>query len=183
MVHSARTLSSRTHFHEEEVPFVLHILSSLKQQACFRFHTLQERVSRWIKPPTTLLVLGMFADLTKSKSELLTENALLRQQLIILRRQVKRPVYRKTDRVLLVFLARMVRTWKQALFIIQPETLLRWHRELFRVFWKHKSKACASKPRLSHETITLIREMSANNRRLSGGAHPRGTPQTGYSGQ
>lgn len=106
----------------------------------------------------------MFADLTKSKSELLAENALLRQQLIILRRQVKRPVYRKTDRVLLVFLARMVRTWKQALFIIQPETLLRWHRELFRVFWKHKSKACASKPRLSHETITLIREMSANNR-------------------
>jgi putative transposase len=67
----------------------------------------------------------MFADLTKSKSELLAENALLRQQLIILRRQVKRPVYRKTDRVLLVFLARMVRTWKQALFLVQPETLLR----------------------------------------------------------
>jgi len=164
MVHSACTLSSRTYFHEEEVPFVLHILSSIKQQACFRFHTLQERVSRWIKPPTTLLVLGMFADLSKSKSELLAENALLRQQLIILRRQVKRPVYRKTERVLLVFLARMVQTWKQALFIIQPETLLHWHRELFREFWKHKSKASASKPRLSHETITLIREMSASNR-------------------
>jgi putative transposase len=157
-------LSPRTYFHEEEVPFVLHILLSIKQQACFRFHALQERVSRWIKPPTTFLVLGTFADLTRSKAELLAENALLRQQLIILRRQVKRPAYRKTDRVLLVFLARMVRTWKQALFIVQPETLLRWHSELFRVFWKHKSKACASKPRLSHETITLIREMSANNR-------------------
>ncbi len=72
--------------------------------------------------------------------------------------------FRKTDRVLLVFLARMVRTWKQALFIVQPETLLRWHRELFRVFWKHKSKARSSKPRLSHETIGLIREMAANNR-------------------
>src|SRR5205809_811721 len=66
--------------------------------------------------------------------------------------------------MLLVLLARMVRTWKQALFIIQPETLLRWHRGLFRVFWKHKSKACLSKPRLSRETITLIREMAANNR-------------------
>ncbi len=157
-------LSPRTYFHEEEVPFVLHILPSIKQQACFRFHTLQERVSRWIKPPTTFLVFGTFADLTRSKSELLAENALLRQQLIILRRQVKRPVYRKTDRVLLVFLARMVRTWKQALYIVQPETLLRGPRGLFRVFWKHKSKARASKPRLSHETITLIREMSANNR-------------------
>jgi putative transposase len=35
----------------------------------------------------------------------------------------------------------MLRTWKQALFIVQPETLLRWHRELFRLFWKHTSKA------------------------------------------
>ena len=143
---------------------MLYMLSSIKQHVCFRFHALQECVWRWIKPPTTFLVLGTFADLTRSKAELLAENALLRQQLIILRRQVKRPVYRKADRVLLVFLARMVRTWKQALFIVQPETLLGFHRELFRVFWKHKSKACASKPRLSHETITLIREMSANNR-------------------
>ncbi len=157
-------LSPRTYFHEEEVPFVLHILPSIKQQACVRFHALQERVSRWIKPSTTFLVLGTFADLTRNKAELLAENALLR-------RQVKRPVYQNTDRVFLVFLARMVRTWKQALFIVQPETLLRGPRGLFRVFWKHTSKARSSKPRLSHETITLIREMSANNRRLLGGAH------------
>jgi len=143
---------------------VLCIFPSIKQRVCFRLHALQERVWRWIKPLTTSLVPGTFADLTRGKAELLAENALLRHQLIILRRQIKRPVYRKTDRVLLVFLARMVRTWKQALFIVQPETLLRWHRELFRVFWKHKSKARSSKPRLSHETIGLIREMAANNR-------------------
>ncbi len=95
---------------------------------------------------------------------MLAENALLRQQLIILRRQIKRPVYRKTDRALLVFLARMVRTWKQTLIIVQPETLLGFHRELFRLFWKHQSKARSSKPKLSHETITLITEMAANNR-------------------
>jgi hypothetical protein len=76
----------------------------------------------------------------------------------------KTPVYLKTDRLLLVVLARMIRTWKQALFLIQPETLLRGPRELFRLFWKHKSKACSSKPRLSCETITLIKEMAANNR-------------------
>jgi transposase InsO family protein len=51
-----------------------------------------------------------------------------------------------------------------ALFLVQPETLLRWHRELFRMFWRRKSKAQSRKPRLSPETITLIKEMAANNR-------------------
>ncbi len=143
---------------------MLSVCTSIKQRVCLSLRTLQERVLRWIKPLTTSLVLGTFADLTRGKAELLAENALLRQQLIILRRQMKRPIYKKTDRFLLVFLARMVRTWKQALFLVQPETLLRWHRELFRLFWKHHSKAHAKKPRLSLETITLIKEMTANNR-------------------
>jgi putative transposase len=143
---------------------VLYVIPSIKQRVCFRLRALQERVWRWIKPPVTSLVPATFADLTRGKAELLAENALLRHQLIILHRQIKRPVYRKTDRVLLVLLARMVRTWKQALFIVQPETLLRWHRELFCVFWKHKSKARSKKPRLSLETISLIKEMAANNR-------------------
>ncbi|WP_236023090.1 integrase core domain-containing protein [Dictyobacter formicarum] len=119
---------------------------------------------RWIKPPTTSLALGTLADLTRSKTELLAEHALLRQQLVILHRQIKRPPYRKTDRLLLVLLARMVRTWKQALFLVQPETLLRWHRELFRLFWRRKMKAQARKPKLSPETISLIKEMAAHNR-------------------
>lgn len=88
----------------------------------------------------------------------------MRQQLTILHRQVKRPTYKKTDRLLLVLFARMVRTWKQALFLVQPGTLLRWQRELFRLFWKHKSRARVGKPRLSLETIALIKEMAANNR-------------------
>jgi putative transposase len=154
----------RAFFHEGEVQFVLCVFISIKQRFCFSFHALQECVSRWIKPPATSLLLGTLADLTREKSELIAENALLRQQLIILRRQVKRPVCRKTDRLLLLLLARMVRTWKQALFLVQPETLLRWHRELFRMFWKRKSKAHARKPRLAPETISLIKEMAANNR-------------------
>src|SRR5712691_9312153 len=69
-------------------------------------------------------MVGMVTDLVRSTSELVAENAFLRQQLIILRRQVKRPACTKADRFLLVLLARMVRTWKQALFIVQPETRL-----------------------------------------------------------
>lgn len=117
-----------------------------------------------MKPPLTSLVLGTLVDITRSKAESLAENALLRQQLIILSREVKRPACWKTDRLLLVPLARMVRFWKEALFLVQPETLLRWHRELFRVFWKHKSSARTSKPKLSPETISLMKEMIANNR-------------------
>jgi len=140
------------------------VFSSLKQRISFCFQTLREHVLRWIKPPATSLALGTIVDLTRNKTELLAENALLRQQLLILHRQIKRPVCQKTDRFLLVLLVRMVRFWKEALFLVQPETLLRWHRELFRLFWKRKSKAHARKTKLSSETINLIKEMAANNR-------------------
>ncbi len=59
----------------------------------------------------------------------------------------------------------MVRTWKQALFIVQPETLLRWHRQGFRLYWKHKSRAAPPKPKISPETVALIKEMARDNRR------------------
>ena len=148
------------------------LVITIKRRVCLSFHARQKRFLCWVKPPTTSLLPGTFADLLREKSELIAENALLRQQLIILHRQIKRPVYRKTDRLLLVLLARMIRAWKQALFLFQPETLLRWHRELFRVFWKHKSQACSKKPRVSPETIALIKQMAANNRRLLSRAHP-----------
>ena len=77
----------------------------------------------WTKPLSSSFLLGTLADLGPSKSELRAENALLREQLIMLKRQVKRPVCSKADRILLVLLARVVRAWKQALLIVQPETL------------------------------------------------------------
>jgi hypothetical protein len=110
------------------------------------------------------LLLLTIADLGRSKSELMAENALLRQQLIILKRQVKRPACTKRDRLLLVLLARAVRAWQQTLFIIQPDTLLRWHRGLFCLYWKRRSKASSHKPKVAAETIALIREMAKENR-------------------
>jgi putative transposase len=125
---------------------------------------LSSRFARWTKPLRTSLPLSTLTDLGRSKSQLIAENALLRQQLIILRREVKRPTFTRTDRMLLVLLARLVRTWQQALLIVQPDTLLRWHRELFRLTWKRKSKASSHKPKVAVETITLIREMARENR-------------------
>jgi putative transposase len=73
-------------------------------------HALSSRLTHWTKPLGTSLPLATLADLGKSKSQLITENALLRQQLIVLRRQVKRPTFTRTDRILLVLLARLIRT-------------------------------------------------------------------------
>ena len=66
----------------------------------------------------------------------------------------------------MVLLASRVRAWRQALLIVQPETLLRWHRQGFRLFWRRKSRAGAStaRPKVAPETITLIKEMAAANR-------------------
>src|SRR5947209_6028892 len=127
-------------------------------------YALSSRLTHWTKPLTSSLPLSTLTDLSRSKSELIAENALLRQQLIVLRREVKRPSITRTDRILLVLLARLVRTWQQALVIVQPDTLLRWHRELFRLFWKRKSKAVSRKPKVAEETIALIREMARDNR-------------------
>jgi transposase InsO family protein len=128
------------------------------------FQLFHHRFVDWTKPNTTSLMLGTLTDLARGKSELVAENALLRQQLIILRRQVKRPACTKTDRMLLVLLASMVRTWKQALFIVQPETLLRWHRQGFKLYWKYTSRAMSATPKISAETIALIKEMAKENR-------------------
>jgi transposase InsO family protein len=117
----------------------------------------------WTRPSNTSLLLETLTDLIKPKSELVAENALLRQQLIILRRQSNRPVCTKRDRNLLVLLARATRSWRQALLIVQPETLLRWHRQGFRLFWKHKSKATSNKPKVAAEIIVLIKDMAKNN--------------------
>lgn len=75
---------------------------SIKQLIYSYFHLLQHGFLRWTRPLNTSLLLGTLADFTGEKSELVAENALLRQQLIILRRQVKRPACRKSDRFLLM---------------------------------------------------------------------------------
>jgi len=140
------------------------ILTLFKWLIGFCLQWLHYHFVAWTKPNTTSLLLGTLTDLARNKSELVAENAFLRQQLIILRRQVKRPACTKTDRMLLVLLARIVHTWKQALFIVQPETLLRWHRYGFHLFWKYKSRVVASQPKIAAETIALIQEMARENR-------------------
>jgi putative transposase len=143
---------------------VYSIVTFFRQLISICFQSLHHHLVDWTQPSNASLTLGTVADLARTKSELVAENALLRQQLIVLRRQVKRHACAKGDRMLLVLLARVVRTWKQALFIVQPETLLRWHRQGFRLFWKYKSRAASSKPKIPAEAVALIKEMAVQNR-------------------
>jgi hypothetical protein len=93
-------------------------------------------IVRWLlQPAHTSVVLTAVVDLSRSKADLIAENALLRQQLAILQRQAKRLQLTSADRFSLLFLARVVKTWRQAMLIVQPDTLLGWHREGFRLFW------------------------------------------------
>ena len=75
-------------------------------------------------------------DLSRSKADLIAENVLLRHQLALLKCQTKRPRLKPADRLNLLLLAKVTKTWWQALLIVQPATLLRWHREGYRLFWE-----------------------------------------------
>jgi putative transposase len=126
-------------------------------------------ISRVWKRPTNHslpagVAVGAVLDRYSSKQELLVENAMLRQQLLVLHRQVNRPRLTKVDRAVLVLLAGRLRTWKDALFIVQPDTLLNWHKQGFRLFWKRKSRTASRKPKLPAERVELIKQMAVQNR-------------------
>jgi hypothetical protein len=107
----------------------------------------------------------LLGDLLRSKQELLVENAMLRQQLIVAARKLKRLQFRPRERLFLVALASMFTRWRDALVLVKPETLLRWHRQGFRLIWTWRSRAkVRPRSRLAAELIALIRRMATENR-------------------
>jgi transposase InsO family protein len=127
------------------------------------FHRIKETIKQFTKPATAVLAVGAASDITRSRKDLVAENAILRQQLIVLNRQVKRPKFTNGDRLRLVLLSRLTQFWDSALHLVQPHTLLRWHRDLFRRYWKRKSRPKNHKPRIPQETIDLIKDMAEKN--------------------
>jgi putative transposase len=92
------------------------------------------------------------------------ENLALRQQLAALKRSVKRPQLRTRDRVFWIFLANAWRDWRQALVFVQPDTVVRWHREWLRRRWAARSRPSRrGRPSTSVAVETLIATMSAAN--------------------
>jgi len=140
-------------------------LTQFAKKLWSRLSTAANQLFRRItQPARSNLVTSTLADLPRRRSELLAENALLRQQLIVLHRQVKTPRLTWRERLSLLFLTRWVSNWQQILQIVQPDTLLRWHREGFRLFWKVKSRPPKQAHRLDPGTIALIRRLARENR-------------------
>src|SRR6266702_991706 len=118
--------------------------------------------------------LTLFASPFKSKSRLEAENAALRHQLIVLQRRVRgRVQLTNGDRLFLVQLYRWFPSVLNAITIIRPETLIRWHRAGFRRYWRWKSRSLGGRPQIAADLQALIRRMSVENR-LWGAPHIHG---------
>ena len=98
------------------------------------------------------------------KQALLLENLALRQQLAAYRRTSERARLRPSDRVFWVGLSRLWDGWPSALVIVKPETVIRWHRKGFRLFWRRKSRSGkVGRPRIPRRHIAFIKRMSEDN--------------------
>jgi transposase InsO family protein len=110
------------------------------------------------------LLLAVLASLFKSRAELEAEILVLRQRVNVLRRRMpKRPALTNMDRLLFVWLYRWFPSTVDALGIVRPETVVRWHRLGFRAYWRWRSRSRVGRPKASTELRTLIRQMSRAN--------------------
>ena len=106
------------------------------------------------------LLIGLF----RSRASLEGENLFLRQQIIVLRRTApKRLCFSAFDRLMFVGLYRRVPDIRDALAVVRPETVIRWHRAGFRSYWRWRSRARAGRPKAPVEIRLLIRETSLAN--------------------
>ena len=110
----------------------------------------------------------------KQRLELALENLALRQQLALFNRNQKRLQLRRTDRLFWAWISRIWERWRESLIVVKPNTVVRWHRKDFALYWTWLSKRNRiGRPGTSREIRELIRKMAEAN--PLGGAH-------GYTG-
>jgi hypothetical protein len=111
-----------------------------------------------------LRLLGwMVRALVVPKADLLLENLALRQQLAMFCRDKPKPQARTSDRLFWVLLARSWKKWRRVLTVVQPDTVVRWHRAGFRLYWRWKSCKGSGRPPLADALRALIRHISRQN--------------------
>ena len=99
----------------------------------------------------------------RSRAALLVENAVLRQQIIVLRRSVPKPRIRARDRVVLALAARTSGSVLNAIIIVRPKTVVRWHRSHWRLLWQRKSRWPVGRPPADADLRTMIRRLWTEN--------------------
>ena len=112
---------------------------------------------KWLR-----LLIGTVRSALRSQRDLVIENLVLRQQLAILAAAHPRPRLRDTDRLFWVLISRAWSGWRAALQIVRPETVVRWHRQGFRYYWRWKSRG-RGRPSIDAGIRVLIRRMSRSN--------------------
>src|SRR6266446_10946458 len=101
----------------------------------------------------------------KTQARLEAEITMLRHQLTVLRRRFPtKPKVAVADRLLFVWLYRLFPSLLNAITIVQPETISRWHRAGFRLYWRWKSRSRGGRPKVPIEIRHLILERSLSNR-------------------
>ena len=109
-------------------------------------------------------VITFLASLFKSQRQLVLENLALRQQVTMLRQSVKRPHAAMADKLFWIFYSRYVDSWRQMLCSLHPDTVVRWHRHGFRLYWRWRSRGPKpGRPAIDKALRKLIREMQAIN--------------------
>ena len=110
-------------------------------------------------------LMAQLRNIVSDRRDLLLENAALRQQLAIYQRNGKRPKLTSADRRFWVWLSRSWPGWRTALVIVQPETVIKWHRDLWKRYWTRKSRRHSrGRPRIAPEVRDLIVRMARENR-------------------
>src|ERR1700758_517019 len=110
------------------------------------------------------LIFGTVIDLLRSRATLEAEILMLRQQINVLRRaNPKRLRFASIDRLILGGICRLFPKMYDTLAIVRPDTVIRWYRASFRLYWRWRSRRCCGRPTVSLEIRRLIREMSIAN--------------------
>ena len=113
------------------------------------------------------LLLAAVKTLLRSRSQLALENLALRHQLAVLKRSVPRPRITDSDRRLWIVLRRFLDAWRDALILVQPNTVVRWHRAGFRAYWRRKSvPRRIGRPPIPMRLVCLIKRLSKENATL-----------------
>jgi hypothetical protein len=119
-----------------------------------------------------ILLLHVLISPFKTQARLEAEIVLLRHQLSVLRQGApSRPKLTVADRLLFVWLYRLFPLVLNTVTIIQPETVIRWHRVGFRLYWRWKSRSRGGRPKVPMEIRRLIREMSLANKTVGCAPH------------
>ena len=108
-------------------------------------------------------VLSAVRSVARSRVDLLLEIAALCEQLEIYLRQVKRPKLRRGDRLFWIWIRRHWPRWREALVIVKPATVMRWHRAGYRKYWRWRSRGKPGRPRIPQRHIAFIRRISRDH--------------------